>query len=133
MTEFTFTLKMQIILYNYYNPFVGPEVLLVAGGFDGDKILDNVELYSPDGTCNFHISQLPQYLYGLFCFTSKDEIYCCGGDQPPSTTCYRYFIDKDTDPIGHWEPDDTKTLNRGRFLSTVVKVQNSGVVIVRYA
>ena len=56
MTEF-FTLKMQIIFYNYYNPFVGPEVLLVAGGFDGDKILDNVELYSPDGTCNFHISQ----------------------------------------------------------------------------
>ena len=117
----------------YSYPISGAEVLLVAGGFDGDKILDKVELYSPDGSCNFLINPLPQYLYGLFCFTFNDEIYCCGGDQPPSTTCYRYLIDKDTDPIGHWELDDTKTLNRGRFLSSVAKMQKSGVIIVRYA
>ena len=105
---------------------------MVAGGFDGDKILDNVEIYSPDGTCNFNIGQLPEYLYGLFCFTFDNEIYCCGGDQPPATTCYRYVIDLDVNPIGHWVPDDTKTLNRGRFLSSIAKVPKSDVVIVRY-
>ena len=108
-------------------------MLLVAGGFDGDKILDSVEIYSPDGTCNFEIGHLPQYLYGLFCFTFNEEIYCCGGDVPPATTCYRYQIDLDNgNPIGEWVVDDTKSLNRGRFLSSVAKVPGSGVVIVRY-
>ena len=113
----------------FYVCLGGPEVLLLAGGFDGDSILDSVELYSPGGTCNFEISPLPQPLYGLFCFVFKDEIYCCGGDIRPGTTCYHYNRDKNG--IGEWEIDEEKKLNRPRFFSSPVKVKETGVIIVR--
>ena len=107
----------------------GPEVVLLAGGFDGDSILDSVELYSPGGTCNFEITPLPQTLYGLFCFVFEDEIYCCGGDIRPRTTCYHYNREKNG--IGEWEIDEVKKMNHPRFFSSVVKVKETGVIIVR--
>ena len=106
-----------------------PEVLLIAGGFDGDSILNSVELYSPGGSCNFEISPLPERLYGLFCFTYHQEVYCCGGDVRPSTICYHYNLHKNG--IGEWEKDDSKTLNFPRFFSAVDKIPETGVVVVR--
>ena len=110
----------------------GSEVLLMAGGFDGDSVLDQVELYSPEGTCNFEITPLPQRLYGLFCFVFKDEIFCCGGDVPwPSKLCYRYLQDERMNGIGEWVIDDEKTMHRPRFFAAVSKIPETGVIIVK--
>ena len=107
---------------------VGPEVILLAGGFDGDSILDNVELYSPQGTCNFEIAPLPIRTYGLFCFVHDNDIFCCGGDTEPGNTCFRYLPDDD---IGTWIIDGEKTLNHPRFFASVIKSPDTGVVFVR--
>ena len=101
----------------------------MAGGFDGDSVLNNVELYSPEGTCNFEITPLPKRLYGLFCFVFKDEIFCCGGHVQPSNICYRYVHE---DGIGDWVADEEKTLLRPRFFSAVSTIPETGVIIVRY-
>ena len=116
-------------LYGCNSFLENPEVLLIAGGFDGDSILNSVELYSPGGSCNFEISPLPERLYGLFCFTYNEEVYCCGGDVRPRTTCYHYNLQKNG--IGEWEKDEVKTLNFPRFFSAVDKIPETGVVVVR--
>ena len=38
---------------------------MLAGGHDGFHILDSVELYSPNGTCQHNLAPLPAPAYGL--------------------------------------------------------------------
>ena len=41
------------------------DVVMLAGGHDGFHILDSVELYSPNGTCQHNLAPLPAPAYGL--------------------------------------------------------------------
>ena len=40
------------------------EVLVISGGFDGANILNSVEVYSPEGSCNLLLPNLPVNVYG---------------------------------------------------------------------
>ena len=44
------------------------EVAIIAGGFDGESFLNSVEVYSPDGSCNANLPQLPLAIYGVGLF-----------------------------------------------------------------
>ena len=44
------------------------EVAIIAGGFDGESILNSVEVYSPDGNCNANLPPLPLAIYGVGLF-----------------------------------------------------------------
>ena len=44
------------------------EVAIIAGGFDGESILNSVEVYSPDGSCNANLPPLPLAIYGVGLF-----------------------------------------------------------------
>jgi len=101
----------------------------MAGGFDGNEVLDTVELYSPHGTCNFEIAPLPIRTYGLFCFVYEDKVYCCGGMFGTGDTCYGYTAGRNGD--GNWDLAPEKTLNQPRLMASVAKSPVTGVVFVR--
>ena len=102
----------------------------MAGGFDGNEVLDTVEIYSPHGTCNYEISPLPIRAYGLFCFVDEDKVYCCGGSFGTGDACYRYTVGTFLGD-GKWDLAPEKTLNHPRFMASVAKSPATGVVFVR--
>jgi hypothetical protein len=65
-------------------------VLVIVGGFDGENILDSVEVYSPNGRCNFHLAPLPQPVYELFAIFFRGNLFACGGDV--GRQCWRYAL-----------------------------------------
>lgn len=57
-------------------------VAVVAGGFDGIKILKSVEVYSYSGKCKHMIADLPEPTYGLFLIYTDGLLLACGGRTP---------------------------------------------------
>jgi hypothetical protein len=49
------------------------EVAILAGGFDGRSILNSVEVFSPDGTCNAKLPSLPLAIYGVGLFFMNER------------------------------------------------------------
>ena len=68
--------------------FLG-EVILVAGGYlnaAGGPFTDSVELFSPDGKCNYFLAGLPKMIMGSAIVLYNGRITVCGGgsNQVPS-------------------------------------------------
>ena len=77
----------------YFSPYLGipvkvalhliisfqGEVAVLAGGYDGWRILDSVELFSPNDTCRQRLAPLPNPILGLVAFYLNDNLYACGG------------------------------------------------------
>jgi hypothetical protein len=64
------------------------EVLVLVGGFDGEHILDSVEVYSPTGGCNVPLAPLPESVYELFAVFFRGSLFACGGDA--GKKCWRF-------------------------------------------
>ncbi len=97
----------------------------MAGGFDGTSLLTSVEVYSPEGTCNFVLEPLPEATYGLSLHFMSGNLYACGGHRK-GKKCYRHVA---TESIG-WIEDSNLKLNSPRFMAAQAVSQN-GVVILR--
>jgi hypothetical protein len=57
------------IIYSYFFLIESNDVelaIVIGGGFDGANILTSVEVYSPDGKCNFKLPDLPTPCYGMY-------------------------------------------------------------------
>jgi hypothetical protein len=71
------------------------QVALVAGGeLSGDSIA-SVEVYSPDGGCQYSMSSLPLPLLGLQLGISLNHIIACSGydtsTQMNNLICWRFY------------------------------------------
>ena len=100
------------------------EVIVLAGGFDGGRILSSVEVYSPEGRCNFEIDPLPEPRYGLTVQYMNDDLFACGGHKE-GHICYRF------DAQSGWVEDEELTMKHARFMAAYV-VSENGVVYIRY-
>ena len=67
-----------------------PEVVVLAGGYDGFSILDHVEVYSPDGRCQRTLASLPTPTYGAMLAYAGGMLLACGGQAPQGMVrgCY---------------------------------------------
>ncbi len=89
---------------------------MLAGGHDGWDILDSVELYSPNNTCQHNLAPLPVKVYGLV-LAYVDPLRCvmaCGGRTANGLvdkTCWRLDFDQNKEnPFGQWvEMTDSPT------------------------
>ena len=91
----------------------------MAGGFNGESLLSSVELYSPDGTCNFELAPLPSSRYGLNLYTYNQQIFACGGQEnKDSTSCYRY---SPAEGDAAWTEVDFAAYNFPRQMASMAK------------
>ena len=63
--------------------FIG-EVVLVAGGYqlrDHGPTTNTVEIFSPNGKCNFFLTPLPKSVVGAFLVLYDGRITVCGGQE----------------------------------------------------
>ena len=91
------------------------EVALLAGGYDGWRILDTVELFSPNDTCHQRLTELPNQVLGLLALYLEGNLLACGGRTVQgfaSRTCYRFIRDTGR---GSWVDDPKLVLNEPRY------------------
>ena len=101
------------------------EAVVIAGGFDGQEILKNVEVYSPDGKCNIDLPMLPNPVYSGVIFQMKNTLFACGGNQDSGKKCY--YLDKIQ---RKWVIDDTLTLGQPRYMAGFA-VSSDGLIFFR--
>ena len=65
---FSFTEVDDVVLKGKNN-----EVAILAGGFDGGSILNSVEVFSEDGSCNAKLPPLPLAIYGVGLFFMNER------------------------------------------------------------
>ena len=102
------------------------EVLVIAGGFDGAHILNSVEVYSPDGSCNFLLPELPVNAYGNALFFMNGLLYACGGSSGiDMNVCY--FLNSQQNK---WLISHGLSLNRPRMMGAYT-ISADGIVYFR--
>ncbi|XP_059091262.1 peroxidase-like isoform X2 [Tigriopus californicus] len=93
------------------------EVIILVGGYNGWQILDSVELYSPNGTCQHLIAPLPQPTYGAQVLYVDGTLLVCGGRTPngnAGTQCWRFLRDNG---LGTWEQVPNLATTHPRWLA----------------
>ena len=102
------------------------DILVIAGGYDGIKLLKTVELFSYSGKCRHFIAPLPVETYGLLMTYTGDTLLACGGRTPHGNggkRCWRYVRDS---KIGYWLEDDRMTMRHPRWLASGTLMSDSG-------
>ena len=99
------------------------EVAILAGGFDGGSILNSVEVYSPDGSCNAKLPSLPLPIYGVGLFFMNESLHACGGDV---NVCFELV----NLPKPHWKHKTNLMLMEPRLMGATT-VSNDGIVYFR--
>ena len=70
-------------------PVLG-HVALIAGGELSGSSLSTVELYSPEGGCQYNLAALPKALHGLSMTISSTYITACSGTNPIKHFCLNF-------------------------------------------
>ena len=104
---------------------VDEEVLVIAGGYDGREILSNVEVYSPDGKCNFELPPLPKPNYGGNIFMLNEKLYVCGGNLGNSQNCH--YLDERKN---EWIYNQQYSFHEPRHMASY-SVSEDGIIFVR--
>ena len=66
------------------------EVILVVGGTlgaSGGSNTNSVEVFSPNGKCNFFLTGIPKFLMGAALFLFDGRITVCGGSNVNQVKC----------------------------------------------
>ncbi len=63
------------------------QLQLVVVILDFPEILNSVEVYSPNGGCNFEVAPLPVEVYEHFLIFYRGNLYACGGSE--ENKCWR--------------------------------------------
>lgn len=101
------------------------EVLVISGGFDGANILNTVEVYSPEGSCNLLLPTLPVNVYGNALFYMNGQLYACGGSSGiDMNVCHNLNHE------GQWVLSDGISLNEPRMMGAFT-VSTEGVIYFR--
>ena len=101
------------------------EVLVISGGFDGANILNSVEVYSPEGSCNLLLPNLPVNVYGNALFYMNGQLYACGG-----STGIEMNVCHNLNHEGQWVLSDGISLNEPRMMGAFT-VSTEGVIYFR--
>ena len=101
------------------------EVLVISGGFDGANILNSVEVYSPEGSCNLLLPNLPVNVYGNALFYMNGQLYACGG-----STGIEMNVCHNLNHEGKWVLSDGISLNEPRMMGAFT-VSTEGVIYFR--
>ena len=104
-----------------YVPTSEQEVVIIAGGFDGANILNSVEVYSPEGSCNLLLPNLPLNAYGNALFYMNGQLYVCGGNSV--NACHLLTR-------GQWVISEGISLNRPRVMGAYT-ISTEGVIYYR--
>ena len=111
-------------------------VVVMAGGYNGWKVLDSVEVYSPTGRCSHFIAPLPRPTYGLFLayLETKDNktLIACGGNRIGSnkeagSRCWAY--DRAQKGIGRWVDVPSLAMNEPRWYSASSQLGTGGIFV----
>ena len=101
------------------------EVLVISGGFDGANILNSVEVYSPEGSCNLLLPNLPVNVYGNALFYMNGQLYACGGSSGiDMNVCHNLNHER------QWVLSDGISLNEPRMMGAFT-VSTEGVIYFR--
>ena len=110
----------------YVSDSLKGDVAILAGGFDGGKVLSSVETFSPDGLCNVLLPPLPLPSYGSSLFYVNHGLLSCGGNG--GHVCFSLV--RSANGESHWIYREELSLRKSRFFGATA-VSNNGVVYFR--